>query len=81
MFFNWCKKRLNTDFTWQGLIVRIIIDLFLSNLGLFLGVLTTVGLYIFTADATPQAFFQKMFFLFGLLMFQYLQSVAFSPIQ
>ncbi len=48
MFLNWWTNLLKTDFTWKELFFRITIDLFLSNLGLFLGILTTVGIWIFT---------------------------------
>ena len=47
MFLNWCTKILKTDFTRKELFFRITIDLFLSNLGLLLGILTTVGIYIY----------------------------------
>ena len=62
MFLNWWTKILKTDFTRKELFFRITIDLFLSNLGLLLGILTTVGIWIFTYDVTPRAFFQEMFF-------------------
>ncbi|MFA6411522.1 MAG: aminotransferase class I/II-fold pyridoxal phosphate-dependent enzyme [Syntrophales bacterium] len=62
MLTNWLTNRLKTDFTQKEILVRIAADLFLSNLGLFLGILTTVGIGIFTWNITPQAFFREMFF-------------------
>ena len=62
IFPNWWTNRLKTDFTRKEVLVRIAADLFLSNLGLFLGILTTVGIGIFTWNVTPQAFFHEMFF-------------------
>jgi hypothetical protein len=61
MFSNWWTNRLKTDFTPKGILVRVAVDLFLSNIGLFLGILTTVGIYVFSANVTPQAFFREMF--------------------
>jgi dTDP-4-amino-4,6-dideoxygalactose transaminase len=58
----WLTNKLKTDFTRKKVLVSIAADLFLSNLGLFLGILTTVGLGIFSWNVTPQAFFHKMFF-------------------
>lgn len=52
---------MKTDFTIKGLLVRVAIDLILSNLGFFLGILTTVGIWIFSSDVTPQTFFRDMF--------------------
>jgi dTDP-4-amino-4,6-dideoxygalactose transaminase len=62
MFVNWWTNLLKTDFSWKELFFRITIDLFLSNLGLLLGIFTTVGIYIYNYDVTPRAFFQEMFF-------------------
>ncbi|MDQ1331041.1 MAG: hypothetical protein QG578_1306 [Thermodesulfobacteriota bacterium] len=56
------KNWLKTDFTIKGLLVRVTIDLLLSNLGFFLGILTTVSIWIFSWQVTPQTFFKKMFF-------------------
>jgi dTDP-4-amino-4,6-dideoxygalactose transaminase len=61
MFLDWWTNRLKTDFTPKGLFVRVVVDLFLSNMGLFMGILTTVGVYIFSANVTPQSFFHEMF--------------------
>lgn len=61
-FSSWWSNRLKTDYTPRGLFVRVAIDLFLSNLGLFLGILTTVGIWTFTWTETSQAFFHKMLF-------------------
>lgn len=58
---DWWKNRLETDYTPKGLSVRVAVDLVLSNLGLFLGILTTVGLKAFTWTETAQAFFHQMF--------------------
>ena len=58
----WWKNRLQTDYTPNGLFVRVAIDLVLSNLGLFMGVLTTVGIWTFTWTETSRVFFHKMFF-------------------
>jgi len=60
--FNWLSNKLKTDFTRKELFARIAVDLFLSNFGMFLGILTTVGIYVFNRKATPQAFFHEMFF-------------------
>jgi hypothetical protein len=60
--FDRLKNRLKSDFTIKGLLVRVVIDLVLSNLGFFLGILTTVGIGVFSWQITPQAFFKKMFF-------------------
>ena len=57
----WWTNRLKTDFTPRGLFVRVVVDLVLSNLGLFLGILTTVGLKAFTWPEMAQAFFRQMF--------------------
>jgi dTDP-4-amino-4,6-dideoxygalactose transaminase len=62
MFPDWLTNRLKTDFTQKAVLVRMAADLFLSNLGLLLGILTTVGVGIFTWNVTPQAFFREMFF-------------------
>ncbi len=61
IFFDWWKSWLKTDFTNRGLLVRVVIDLFLSNLGFLLGILITVGIWVFSWQVTPQAFFRKMF--------------------
>jgi FlaA1/EpsC-like NDP-sugar epimerase len=58
---DWWKNRLKTDFTPRGLFVRVAVDLFLSNFGLLLGVVTTVGLKVFQWDALSKAFFYEMF--------------------
>ena len=62
MLLKWWTKILKTDFTQKELVLRITLDLFLSNLGLFLGILTTVGIWIFTENVTPRIFFQEIFF-------------------
>lgn len=56
------KNWLKTDFTVKGLLVRVATDLILSNLGFFLGIFTTVSLWIFSWQVTPQVFFKKMIF-------------------
>ena len=61
MLLKWWTKILKTDFTQKELVLRITLDLFLSNLGMFLGVLTTVGIWIFTENVTPRIFFQEIF--------------------
>lgn len=61
-FPPWWPNRLKSDYTPRGLFFRVVIDLFLSNLGMFLGVLTTVGIWTFTWTETSQAFFHKMVF-------------------
>ena len=58
---DWWTNRLQTDYTSRGLFVRVAVDLLLSNLGFFLGVLTTVGIKAFTWTETAQAFFHQMF--------------------
>ena len=58
---DWWKNRLKTDFTPRGLFVRVAVDLLLSNFGLLLGVVTTVGLKVFQWDALSKAFFYEMF--------------------
>ena len=58
---EWWTNRLQTDYTPRGLLVRVAVDLVLSNLGFFLGVLTTVGIKAFTWTETAQAFFHQMF--------------------
>ena len=52
---------MKTDYTPRGLFVRVAVDLFLSNFGLLLGVVTTVGLKVFEWDALNKAFFHEMF--------------------
>lgn len=59
---SWWPDRLKSDYTPRGLFARVAIDLFLSNLGLFLGILTTVGIWTFTWAETSQAFFHQMVF-------------------
>ena len=61
IFFDWWKSWLKTDFTNRGLLVRVVIDLILSNLGFLLGILITVGIWVFSWQVTPQVFFRKMF--------------------
>ena len=39
---DWWTNRLQTDYTPRGLLFRVAADLALSNLGLFVGILTTV---------------------------------------
>ena len=60
-FPAWWTNRLKTDFTPKGFFVRVAMDLFLSNLGLFLGILTTVGIRVLSWSSTSQDFFQDMF--------------------
>ncbi len=60
-FPAWLTNRLQTDFTPRGFFVRVAMDLFLSNLGLFLGMLTTVGIRVLTWTSTSQAYFHDMF--------------------
>ena len=62
MFFGWLSNRLKTDLTPKRVLLRVAVDLLLSNLGLFLGTLTTMGIWIFIWTETPQAFFQEMIF-------------------
>ena len=62
IFINRWTNILKTDFTRKELFLRIAIDLLLSNLGLFLGILITVGIWIYNYDVTPRSFFQEMFF-------------------
>ena len=59
---NWWTNRLRSDYTTKGLLARLAIDLILSNLGFFLGILVTVSIWIFTWPATSQEFFDRMFF-------------------
>jgi len=59
---DWLENRLKTDFTKKGLLVRIAMDLILSNIGMFLGIITTVGFSIFKWNAMLQKFFHLMFF-------------------
>lgn len=54
------RKKIETDFSRKGLLARLVLDLFLSNLGFFLGILTTVFFKGFTWDTTPQSFFSGM---------------------
>lgn len=58
---RWWTNRLKTDYTPKGFLVRVAVDMLLSNLGLFLGILTTVGIWIFTWNTTPKTFFYDMF--------------------
>lgn len=57
----WWTNRLKTDYTPRGLFVRVAVDLVLSNLGLFLGILVTVGFKAFSWTEMGQAFFRQMF--------------------
>jgi hypothetical protein len=59
---DWWKNRLKTDFTPKGLLIRVAVDLILSNIGLFWGILTTVGVRVFKWEETSQTFFHWMFF-------------------
>ena len=59
--WDWLKSRLRTDFSPRQLIVRITLDLLISNLGFLMGVLTTIGIGVFKWDVTPQIFFHDMF--------------------
>ena len=61
-FINWLSDRLKTDLSRKELLARVIMDLLLSNFGMFLGVLVTVGIYVFNRKVTPQVFFHEMFF-------------------
>lgn len=54
------RKKTETDFSRKGLLARVVLDLFLSNFGFFLGILTTVFFKGFTWDTTPQSFFSGM---------------------
>jgi dTDP-4-amino-4,6-dideoxygalactose transaminase len=60
-FIVWWEDRLKTDYTPRGLFVRVAVDIVLSNLGLLLGILTTVGIWAFTWTETSQEFFHQMF--------------------
>lgn len=60
IFIEWLKNRLKTDYTPMGLLVRVAVDIFLSNLAFLLGVLFTVFFWVFTWDETPRTFFNKM---------------------
>jgi hypothetical protein len=57
----WWTNRLKTDYTPRGLFVRVAVDLVLSNLGLLLGILTTVGFKAFSWTEMAQTFFRRMF--------------------
>jgi len=46
----------------RGLLVRVGVDVLLCNLGLFMGILATVGLKAFTWPTTAKSFFHQMFF-------------------
>jgi len=59
--WNWLRSRLKTDFSPGQLVVRIVVDLLISNLGFLMGVLTTIGIGVFKWDVTPQLFFHDMF--------------------
>jgi dTDP-4-amino-4,6-dideoxygalactose transaminase len=58
---TWLRNWLKTDYTRRGFIARVAVDLVLSNLGMFLGMLTTVGIWAFTWTDTPRTFFHTMF--------------------
>jgi len=62
MFFHWFIYRLKKDFTWKKFALRFSVDLFVSNLGFFLGMITTIVLWISRCVSTPQAFFVEMLF-------------------
>ncbi len=51
----------NVFYRERELVLRITLDLFLSHLGFFMGILTTVGIWIFTENVTPRIFFQEIF--------------------
>ncbi|MDF1594431.1 MAG: aminotransferase class I/II-fold pyridoxal phosphate-dependent enzyme, partial [Desulfobacterales bacterium] len=59
---SWWTNRLKTELTRKELLSRIAVDLFLSNLGFFLGMLFTVGVGILSWNVTPRDFFLDMFF-------------------
>lgn len=57
----WWTNRLQTDYTPRGLFFRVTADLVMSNLGLFVGILTTVAYKGFTWSETSREFFHQMF--------------------
>ena len=58
---DWWTNRLQTDYTPHGFLFRVATDLALSNLGLLVGILTTVGYKGFTWSETSRDFFHQMF--------------------
>ena len=62
MFFHWFIYQLKRDFTWKKFVLLFSIDLFASNVGFFLGMITTIILWISRFHSTTQAFFIEMVF-------------------
>jgi dTDP-4-amino-4,6-dideoxygalactose transaminase len=58
----WWKGWVKTNHSPKGLLVQVALDLILSNLGLFMGTLTTVGIWAFTWTETSRSFFHQMVF-------------------
>ena len=58
---DWWKNWLRTDYSTRGFFLRVVTDLALSNLGLFIGILATVGYKGFTWLEIRQDFFYQMF--------------------
>ena len=59
---DWWTNRLKTNYDTKGIFARLAMDIILSNLGFFLGIIVTVGIWVFTWHVTTQEFFEKMFF-------------------
>ena len=60
ILIEWLKRRLETGYTTKGLLVRVAVDILLSNLAFFMGILFTVFFWVFTWHETPRAFFDRM---------------------
>lgn len=58
---DWGKNWLRTDYSTRSFFLRVFTDLALSNLGLFIGILATVGYKGFTWLEIRQDFFYQMF--------------------
>lgn len=59
-FIEWLSNRFKTDLSAKELVFKVTVDLFLCNLGFFMGILTTVFFKGFTWDTTPQSFYNQM---------------------
>lgn len=63
---EYCKSFIRTDFSTKGFFARVALDLLLSNLGFFLGMLATIFYRIFTWQTTGQNFFDHLVIKFWL---------------
>jgi len=54
--------KLTNAYSDKGLLTRVLLDLLVTNLGMFIGSVFTAGLWVYRWSNIPQSHFQEVFF-------------------